>query len=123
MELVTVRLNEAKLKRIIDNKKVDLTDSEFQLYQELVKAYTTPNNRGEEYFKDLFETDKEGIIIFLKPPSKAYSSMECWLFLVSVFVHQHVGLAATEVESFLKEGREVLVEARALIDELKSCKN
>lgn len=106
--------------RIIDNKRVDLTDSEFQLYQEICKAYNTPNRKGEDYFKELFETDKNGIIIFLKPPTKAYSSMECYMFLVNVMIHQHLGSACERSDSVIKEAKSVIAEMRALIQEVKS---
>lgn len=106
--------------RIIDNKRVNLTDSEWQLYQEIVKVYTTQMRSGEDYFKDLFETDSNGIIIFLKPPTKNYSSMECFMFLVSVMIHQHLGSACTRVDALIAEAKEVTREARLAIDELKN---
>lgn len=105
--------------RIIDNKRVDLTDTEFKLYQELVKAYTTPTQSGEEFFKDLFETDKNGFIIFLKPPSKTYTSMECYFFLINIMIHQNVGNACDYSVKTTEECRKVISEARELITEMK----
>lgn len=113
--------------KIIDNKKIDLTESEYQLYQDLVKAYSGPGKNGAEQFKDLFETDDQGLIIFLKPPTRNYSSMECYLFIVNVMIHQHLGnscaradLALKEVKSFLIEAQQMLEEGKVLIAELKS---
>lgn len=76
--------------RIIDNKKIDLTDDEWTMYQKIVKSYTNTTNKGEDLFIDLFETDKNGIMIFLKPPSKRHTSLEVFLFLMSIFQHQHI---------------------------------
>ena len=54
--------------RIIDNKKIEMTSDEWGMYEKIVKSYTTLTNKGEDLFIDLFETDDNGIIIFLKPP-------------------------------------------------------
>lgn len=75
---------------IIDNKKVDMTQDEWSMYQKIVKSYTTMTNKGEDLFIDLFETDDQGIIIFLKPPSKRQTSFEIFLFLMSLMQHQHL---------------------------------
>jgi len=48
-------------------QKVDLTEQEFEFYQELVKQYTDENKKGSEYFEDLFETNDAGIITIIKP--------------------------------------------------------
>lgn len=76
--------------RIIDNQKIDLTDDEWNMYQKIVKSYTTANNNGEDLFIDLFKTDDNGIILFLIPPSKRHTSLEVFLFLMSIFQHQHM---------------------------------
>ena len=79
--------------RIIDNKRVDLTNDEFKAYQELCKSYDRPNFQGKDLFVDLFETNEKGIIIFLKPPGKKFISMEIIIFIQSVMVHQQIGRA------------------------------
>lgn len=109
--------------RIIDNKKIVLTPSEFQLYEEICKSYDRPNFKGSNLFKGLFETDENGIIIFLRPPQdKVPFSMECYLFLVSVMVHQHLGTSAEYLDATIKEAKDVIAEARSLINELKALK-
>ncbi len=75
---------------IIDNKKIDLTDDEIQLYRNICQSYTAPGQRGEDLFYDLFETDDEGIIIFLKPPSQRQTSFEIFMFLMAVQNQQHI---------------------------------
>ena len=54
--------------RIVTNKKVEMTEDEWTMYNKIVKSYTTATNKGEDLFNDLFETDNNGIIVFLRPP-------------------------------------------------------
>ena len=90
--------------RIIDNKRIDLTPQELALYQEICTYYDQEklSVEGKDLFKGLFETDKNGIIIFLRPPRDKFSSMEVYMFLVSVMVHQHVGVACEHVDNLIK---------------------
>jgi hypothetical protein len=92
--------------RIIDNKKIEVTEDEWNMYQKIVKSYTTTTNKGEDLFKDLFETDDNGIIIFLKPPSKFRTSFEIFLFLMSLMQHQHLRLLTAQVNDMCSEVRE-----------------
>ncbi len=84
--------------RIIDHKKVEVTDDEWTMYQNIVKSYTTINNKGEDLFIDLFESDDRGIIIFLKPPSKRQTSFEVFLFLMALMQHQHLRLMHQQID-------------------------
>lgn len=94
--------------RIIDNKKVDMTNDEWAMYEKIVKSYTTMTNRGEDLFIDLFETDDNGIIMFLKPPSKRQTSFEVFLFLMSLMQHQHLRLMQKQVDDLCAQVREKL---------------
>jgi hypothetical protein len=94
--------------RIIDSKKIDMTDDEWAMYQKIVKSYTTMTNRGEDLFIDLFETDDHGIIMFLKPPSKRQTSFEVFLFLMSLMQHQHIRLMQKQVDDLCSQVREKL---------------
>ena len=107
--------------RIIDNKKIDLTNDEHKVYKEICKAYTTETGDGSYLFKDLFETDDLGRITFLRPP-QTYTSMEVFMFLISIMVHQHLGQACNETYNVLKEARSVIDEGKLLIKELKEMK-
>lgn len=118
--------------RIIDNKRIDLTDEEWRLYQEICKSYDQERLgiKGEELFKGLFETDKNGVIIFLRPPTSKFSSMEAYMFLISVMVHQHVGTACDHVDNLattlagkIKEANEVINRGNELIEEMKKNNN
>lgn len=101
--------------RIIDNKKIDLTNDEWAMYQNIVKSYTTLTNKGEDLFMDLFETDEAGIITFLKPPSKRQTSFEVYLFLMSVMQHQHLRLIYKETGNIASQFKEKMKELDAKI--------
>lgn len=75
--------------RIIDSKKIDLTDSEWEMYQDILKSYSLQIKNPEDLFKDLFETDNNGHIIFLRPPSTRQTSLQVFLFLMAIFEHQN----------------------------------
>jgi hypothetical protein len=89
--------------RVVDSKKLDMTQDEFDLYQKIVKSYTTLTNRGEDLFIDLFETDDRGIIRFLKPPSKRQTSFEVFLFLMALQQQQHIRLMYEQVDDLVKQ--------------------
>lgn len=88
---------------VINNKRIDLTESEWSMYTKIVASYTTATNKGEDLFNDLFETDNRGIIIFLKPPSKQRTSFEVFLFLMAVFQHQHIRLMYQQVDDIVAQ--------------------
>lgn len=92
--------------QIIDNKKIEMTTDEWTMYQKIVKSYTSLTNRGEDLFIDLFESDENGIIIFLKPPSKRQTSLEVFLFLMSLMQHQHLRLMQKQVDDLCIQVRE-----------------
>lgn len=53
--------------KVIDYKKVDMTDEEHNYYKELVTQFTDDTTKGTEYFKDLFDVDDDGFIMLIKP--------------------------------------------------------
>lgn len=103
--------------RIIDNKKMLLTDDEFALFQKIATSYDRPNFQGKDLFQGLFETNKDGIIIFLRPPSSKYTSMEVYMFLVGIMVHQHLGIACNHVDQLVVELSEKIKGADRVIKE------
>jgi len=92
--------------RVVDNKKLEMTEDEWNMYQKICKSYTTLSNKGEDYFIDLFETNEKGIIIFLKPPSKRQTSLEVFLFLMSLMQHQHLRLISDQAQELFTEIKE-----------------
>ncbi len=113
--------------RIIDNKRIDLTDDEFKLYQDICRSYDQPPNIfGADLFKDLFETDDRGFIVFLRPPKERMISMEIYMFLVSIMIHQHIGSSCTQVETLISEAKTLfeqmqnnILQASKIIEEGK----
>jgi hypothetical protein len=106
--------------RIIDNKKIELTNSEFDLYEQICHSYDTAQFKGSDLFKDLFETDENGIIIFLRPPAKSYSSLEVIIFLTNIMIHQHLRCSAAKIDSLIDENIKVLAENKTLIERVKN---
>jgi hypothetical protein len=107
-------------KRVISNKFVDMTAFEFELYQKISSSYDRPNFKGESLFNDIFESDDNGIIIALIPPTKSLSSWECFLFIMSIFQHQHVRAMYKEVEFIsnrMNEKLTLLDQKLALLDD------
>lgn len=97
--------------KIIDNKPVDLTDIEWQMYQDLCASYDNPpHQRGKDLFADLFETDEEGNILFLKPP-KRQTSFEIMFFIMSILQAQQLRRAQNRIDTLCAK-----VEAK--LDEL-----
>ena len=92
--------------KIIDNKRIEMTEDEWGLYQKICRSYDRPNFKGEELFKNLFETDKNGIIIFLKPPSERQCSMEVIIFILNLMTQQHLRNIHNQVNELCKELRE-----------------
>lgn len=97
--------------RIINNKRIDLTQEEFELYEKLCKTYSRDHFDGKDLFNDLFETDKDGMIVFLRPPSSTFS-MEIVIFLQNIMTHQHL-------RKIYKEHDEALSELKSLLNELR----
>ena len=96
--------------RVINNKRVEMTDDEWVMYEKIVKSYTTATNKGEDLFIDLFETDPNGIIVFLRPPSKFRTSFEVFLFLMSLMQHQHLRLMHKQVDDLCDQVRKKLAD-------------
>jgi hypothetical protein len=89
--------------QVVDNKKLDMTNDEMIMYSNIVQSYTTFSNKGEDMFIDLFESNEDGIITFLKPPSKRHTSLEVFLFLMALMQHQHLRLMHQQVEDIVNE--------------------
>lgn len=75
---------------IIDNRKVLMTTEEWGLYQSICKAYDDPPAvKGANLFQNLFESDDQGLITFLRPPTNT-CTYEVFLFMVALMVHQRL---------------------------------
>lgn len=85
--------------KIIDNKKVEMTLDEVQMYDSLLKSHEP---YGKELFKNLFEVNEEGIIVYLYPPQKKFS-LEVIIFLQNLMLHQHLRIIYKEHDEAIKE--------------------
>ena len=106
--------------RIVDNQKIDMTDSEWEMYNRIVKSYTTLSNKGEDLFQGLFKTDDNGIIQFLIPPSRHQTSLEVFLYLASLMQHQHLRVLYNEVESICAQMKAKMQEIDAKLAKLET---
>ncbi|SRR5260221_5258968 len=91
--------------RIIDNKKIDMTEDEYKYYTNICRSYDRTNCKGEELFKDLFETDDNGMIVFVRPSSTRQTSMEIFLFITSILHHQSIRMINKKVDALIEEVR------------------
>jgi hypothetical protein len=96
--------------RVVNNKKLEMTNDEYSMYSSICASYDDGNTRGSDLFIDLFETDDDGIIVFLRPPNKRATSLEVFLFLVSLMTQQHLrviynqaDVMASDIKNKLKE--------------------
>lgn len=105
--------------RIIDNKKVSMTPDEFRFYNEICKGYDRPNFNGKDLFQDHFETNEDGIIIYVKPPHKKYSSMEVFTFLISLQVNQQLRIAQEQVHALVREAEDKFKDKFKAFDSLQ----
>ena len=79
--------------KVIDYKKIDITDEEFDYYKQLVTQHTTPIFAGTDYFKGLFETDDEGFIYMITP--KQSIPWEVLFFIQQVMINQRLRVIDT----------------------------
>lgn len=84
---------------VIDYKKVSLSDLEYQHYLELVKALSDEYNKGEDYFRGIFEVDSDGFIVLIKSDKKVPWAV--MFFLQNVMINQRLRF----VDDFRKEAK------------------
>lgn len=96
--------------RIVDYKKLELTDDEWNMYEKICRSYDRPNFKGESLFRDIFESDDDGYIVFIKPPSKNFISMEVFLFICSIMQHQHLRRLEQKVDDAILDMRKIIKE-------------
>jgi hypothetical protein len=104
--------------RIVDYKPLDLTEEEYAMYQGIVSSYNTHTNKGEQLFQDLFETNDDGIITILKPPTKQRTTLEVFLFLMAVSQNQHLRCMHAQVDDIVRQFKAKMVEVDKKLVEL-----
>jgi hypothetical protein len=104
--------------RLIGNKRIELTDDEFKIYQEICQSYSRANFDGKSLFNELFETDEEGLIVLLRPPKKMFS-MEVVLFLQNLMLQQHLRKVYTEHYAAMDHMKKMFDDVEKQLLELK----
>jgi hypothetical protein len=70
--------------RAVGNKRLELSDNEFDYYSSLKEQF------GDSEFVGLFKTDKNGIILSVSPPVDKTVSMGIVFFILNVMMNQRV---------------------------------
>jgi len=87
------------MKRIVDYKAVEMTDEEFEYYNQIIKEFTIGTYNGREMFHDVFETDENGIISIIRPPLKKEIAWAAILFLQNLMINQRL----RQMEDWIKK--------------------
>jgi len=92
------------------------------MYRNICRSYDDAkvNRKGEDLFIDHFEANGDGIIMFVKPPQKRYSSLEVYCFLVSIMQNQHMRILYEQNKMLIKETTIKVKEVMSELDQLKS---
>jgi hypothetical protein len=104
---------------IIDHKKVWMTPDEKSMYESICNGYNKPNFQGKDLFQDHFEVNDDGVILFVKPPHKKYSSMEVFTFLVSLQINQHLRILQEQNQALISETEKNITEKTIEVESLK----
>jgi hypothetical protein len=94
--------------RILHNKKVSMTEEEYNDYQGIAQSYDRANFKGEDLFKGLFHTDDAGMITKIGIPSGHQVSMEIFLFVCALYEHQKMRMWEERVMDLLERGEKRL---------------
>jgi len=70
--------------KAIANKRLDLSNSEFEYYKLLTEKY------GSDQFRDLFDTDNNGYIISVQPPLDGKTPMAIIFFMLNIMFTQRI---------------------------------
>jgi hypothetical protein len=76
--------------RIVDYKKVDMTDEEYTYYQQIIDTFSDGMYSGKEQFRDAFEVDNDGCITLVKPPLKKQVAWAVIFFLQNLMINQRM---------------------------------
>jgi len=110
--------------KIISYKKVKITEDEYNEYQKICRSYDRPNFKGEELFKDSFEVDDDGRIIYIKALGNKQSSFEVLFFIMNLMQNQWLRYIVSNAEKEMKKFRERSMimdrKIKLLDDKLKS---
>jgi hypothetical protein len=77
--------------RALANKRIDLSDEEYNYYKILSEKY------GTDSFRGLFETDKNGIITSVSPPLDGQTPMATIFFMLNVMFTQRMRILDAKI--------------------------
>lgn len=109
--------------KIVDNKKLEMTKDEAEMFHRICKSYDDVSFRGSDLFVDLFESDDNGIIVFLRPPNKRATTLEAYLFLVSLMVQQHLRIIHNDAADMANQIKIKMRELDDTISKIKQIKS
>ena len=78
--------------RAVGNKRLELSDSEFYYYNSLVSQF------GTKDFVGLFDTDKNGILTSITPPTDSPIHIGVVYFVLNVMMNQRVRMLDEELK-------------------------
>jgi hypothetical protein len=81
--------------RAVGNKRLELSDSEFEYYCSLKEQF------GGSEFIGLFKTDKNGIITFVNPPVNKNVPLGVIFFLLNVMMNQRIRVLDKKINKVL----------------------
>jgi len=76
--------------RIIDYKKIEMTDDEFDYYNKLVESFTLGGYSGKDQFHDMFDVDSDGCISIIRPPIGKEVAWAILVFLQNLMINQRL---------------------------------
>ena len=74
--------------KAIGLRKVDVSQEEWNYYQEIIAKHSNDKQKGSLYFEDLFETDKQGIITIIKAAKEI--PWEVLFFIQNLMINQNL---------------------------------
>lgn len=80
--------------RALANKRIDLSDEEYNYYKVLSEKY------GTDSFRGLFETDKNGIVTSVSPPLDGQTPMATIFFMLNVMFTQRMRIIDKKIAKF-----------------------
>ena len=102
--------------KAIDNKKVNMTTEEYNEYIQICRSYDRPSFKGEELFKNLFETNDDGMIVYIKSLGNKQISLEVLFFITNLMQNQWLRAMASRANETFRACREKFDEKIAELD-------
>lgn len=101
--------------RVVCYKKILMTGGEYDEFKKICDSYTTPLRKGEILFKDTFEVNSDGRIVYLKALGAKETSFEIVMFLMALMQNQWLRMAMREVNIEIKK---IKVKGKELDDKI-----